>query len=240
MQNMAKQHKTQGSHTPKQDSRMPKQHAQTPHWWQRLHPATWLLIYCAVAAVVSIINCEDVWVWVFEIYVGIIGVLIAFFTRKRFPLSNVLYVVIGLHFTVLATGAHYTYAKMPLFDWLKDVLHLSRNHFDRVGHFMQGFCPALVTREILVRKSKLAIGKMLAFLSVAVPLALSALWEILEMLFVVLIYKNQGMEWLGIQGDIWDSHWDMTLCLIGAIAAIILLSRWHTRSMAKAEARKQA
>jgi len=203
-------------------------------WHKRLAPIHWLALYCLIIIVWSVWGVADFGVWVFEIWVGLLGLAILLLTAKRFPFSNLVYVLVGVHFTVLALGAHYTYAEMPLFNWLRDTFHLARNHFDRVGHFMQGFTPAIVAREILLRTTRLQPGKMIGFLSICVPFALSAFWEILEMAIVLLFYKSEGMGWLGVQGDIWDAQWDMTMCLIGATLAVLLLSRLHDKSIEKA------
>ena len=187
-----------------------------------LTPPIILTIYCVIVAIISLIGAADFWVWVFEIYTGVLALIILNLTYKRFPFSNLVYWLVGVHFTVLAVGAHYTYAEMPLFNWLRDTFDLSRNHYDRVGHFMQGFVPVIVAREILLRTTKIVRSKMLAFISVSICLAISAFWEILEMTVVLLFYKEAGMAWLGTQGDTFDPVWDMTMALIGAILAYIL------------------
>ncbi len=196
-----------------------------------LHPAVILSLYCLVVGVWSLIGASDFWTWVFEIYVGVIAIALVLLTYRRFPLSNLMYTLIGAHFTVLAIGAHYTYAEMPLFSWLKETFELSRNHFDRVGHFMQGFVPAMFAREILIRVKKIKKGAMLGFICICIPLALSAFWEILEMAIVLLFYRAQGQGWLGLQGDVWDPQWDMTMALFGAALAILLLSKLHNKSI---------
>jgi putative membrane protein len=196
-------------------------------------PPIILAVYCLIIGLWSLIGAADFWTWVFEIYVGVIAVVLVLFTYKRFPLSNLMYVLIGSHFTILAIGAHYTYAEMPLFNWLKETFSLSRNHYDRVGHFMQGFVPAIFAREILIRVKKFKPSTMLGFICVCIPLALSAFWEILETAIVLLFYKTEEPNWLGIQGDIWDPQWDMALALIGATLAILLLSRMHNSSIKK-------
>ena len=131
---------------------------------------------------------------------------------------------------ILAVGGHYSYAKVPLGDWVRDELHLARNHYDRLGHVAQGFVPAILVREILVRKLKLQ-GWPLALLAVSCCLAFSAFYELLEW-WTALISGEGATAFLGTQGDIWDTQWDMCLALLGAMAAL-LLSRWHDRSMQK-------
>jgi putative membrane protein len=132
---------------------------------------------------------------------------------------------------VLATAAHYTYEQMPVFNWIRDALGLARNHFDRVGHFFQGFTPALVARELFARTGIVRPGRMLAFIAVCVSLAVSAFWELLEWWVVVLFYPDAGMEWLGVQGDFWDAQWDMFLALVGALTALAAFSRLQDRSV---------
>ena len=170
-------------------------------------------------------------VWLFEIAPGIIGVAALAVTYRWFRFSGLVYVLVGIHFAILAIAAKYTYAEMPLFNWLRDALHLSRNHYDRVGHFAQGFVPAIVAREILLRTTGLRPGKMLAFLCACVCLAISAFWELLEWWVVIFCYPGSGPEWLGLQGDVWDPHWDMFMALAGAVIALALLSRLHDRSI---------
>lgn len=200
--------------------------------FSRFAPVHWLALYCLVVGVWSIIGVSDIGVWFFELFVGLAGLAILLFTARRFPFSNLLYVVFGVHFTILAIGAHYTYAGMPLFNWLRDTFDLSRNHFDRVGHFFQGFTPALVAREILMRRNQLKSGGMLGYLCISVAGGITAFWEILEAWIVMLFYKKEGQEWLGWQGDIWDAQWDMTMCFTGAILALLFLRKAHDRSMA--------
>ena len=207
-----------------------------------MHERKPILILLAVSAALlvwSAIRPYSYDVWLFEIAAGAIGVGALAATGRWFRFSNLVYVLVGIHFAILAIAAKYTYAEMPLFNWLRDALSLSRNHYDRVGHFMQGFVPAIVCREILLRTTPLRPGKMVAFLCAAVCLAISALWELLEWWVVVLFYPENGQDWLGLQGDVWDPHWDMFLALAGAAAALLLLSRLHDRSIARVVAARQ-
>jgi putative membrane protein len=128
-------------------------------------------------------------------------------------------------------GGHYTYAEMPLFNWLRDALDLSRNHYDRVGHIAQGFVPAIVAREILLRRSPLQPGKWLFFLVTCVCLAISACYEFIE--WWVALASGDAVAFLATQGDVWDTQWDMFLALCGAIASQLLLRRWHDRQLAE-------
>ena len=192
-----------------------------------------LLLYSILISAITFINAYDPWTWFFEVIIGFIGITILLFTSNRFRFSNIVYILAAIHFTILAIGAHYTYAEMPLFNWLRDTFGLARNYYDRVGHFAQGFVPAIIAREIFLRKTKLEKGKMLFFIVVAAMLGLSAFYEFIEWWTVLLFYKGEGMNWLGIQGDIWDAHQDMFMAFSGAILALVLLSKLHDKSMAK-------
>jgi putative membrane protein len=135
-----------------------------------------------------------------------------------------------VHAVILLIGAHYTYAEVPLFNWLRDALDLSRNHYDRVGHFAQGFFPAIYTREILLRASPLRRGGWMFFMVTSVCLAMSAFWELLEW-WTALAAGQRADAFLGTQGDPWDTQNDMLLALVGAMLAQWLLARWHDRSL---------
>lgn len=191
-----------------------------------------VVLFITIGVVVwSGIRPYDQVVWLFEISLGLLGALLLLATCRRFRFSNLVYVLVCAHIIVLAVGAKYTYAEMPLFNWLRDTFDWSRNHYDRVGHFMQGFVPVMVVREFLLRMTSLTRGKMLVFLTVCVVLALSAFYELIEMWMVLLFYPDQGPEWLGLQGDPWDAQWDMTMALCGAVLAYGLLNRLHDRSL---------
>lgn len=183
----------------------------------------------------SAINPADYATWFFEIIVGQIGIALLIVTRSRFQFSPMVYIVVAIHYIILACGAKYTYAEMPLFNWLKDALNLSRNHFDRVGHFAQGFTPALLVREFLARKTPLETTWIRNGIAVSVALAFSAFYEILEWLWVVLFYPNNGPEWLGMQGDPWDAQADMLMAMLGGIAALLLLGRLQDRQISRME-----
>ena len=153
-------------------------------------------------------------------------------TRRRFPLTPLLYWLIAIHCLVLMLGGHYTYAREPFFSWLQQVFDLSRNHYDKLGHFIQGFVPALIARELFVRL-KVVRGKWwLHFIVGSVCLAISALYELLEYAGAVIL-GDKATDFLGTQGYVWDTQTDMLMCLIGAVAALVLLSRWHDRQMKK-------
>ncbi|KAF7598560.1 MAG: hypothetical protein CGU28_10975 [Candidatus Dactylopiibacterium carminicum] len=152
-------------------------------------------------------------------------------TRRRFPLTGLLYCLIAAHALVLILGGAYTYAHVPLGFWLQDVFELSRNPYDRIGHFMQGFVPAMIAREILLRGGFVRAGRMVAFLCVCVALAISACYELIEW-WAAVILQQGAEEFLGTQGDVWDTQWDMFLALCGALVAMCLLTRWHDRQLA--------
>jgi len=135
------------------------------------------------------------------------------------------------HAAILMVGGHYTYAEMPLFNWLRDVFELSRNHYDRLGHLAQGFIPAIVAREILLRRSPLRPGKWLFFVVTCVCLAISACYELIEW-WVAESSGDQAVAFLATQGDVWDTQWDMFLALLGALSSQLLLRRWHDRQLA--------
>jgi putative membrane protein len=176
------------------------------------------------------IEPHDRWTWILEVLPAVAAFVILGATRSRFPLTWLAMVGIWLHAVILCVGGHYTYAEVPIGNWLKDAFDLSRNHYDRLGHVAQGFFPAIVGREILLRTSPLVPGKWLAYLTVSVCLAISAFYELLE--WWVAISTEKGADaFLGTQGDVWDTQWDMCLALIGAISALMLLSRIHNRAL---------
>jgi putative membrane protein len=162
----------------------------------------------------------------------LIGAPIAVVTFSAFRLSPLLYRLLFLHALILIVGAHYTYARVPIGLWVQELLDLSRNHYDRIGHLAQGFIPSILAREILLRRSPLVRGEWLFFLVVCVCLAFSAFYELIEW-WAALIGGASADSFLGAQGDIWDSHWDMLFALLGAVAAQLLLGRMHDRSIAK-------
>ena len=170
--------------------------------------------------------------WVLETVPFMIALPILLFTYKRFPLTNLTYTLIAIHAVILMFGGHYSYAKVPLGFWMEDWFGWTRNNYDKIGHFMQGFGPAIYTREIIARTSPLKRGKMLGFVSICVPLAFSALYEIFE--WVASLTNPADTEaFLGTQGDIWDTQTDMLWCLIGAIVALIVLTKLHNKFLLK-------
>jgi putative membrane protein len=169
--------------------------------------------------------------WWMEVAPIFIGVPILIATFRSFRLSPLVYRLLFLHASILAVGGHYTYARVPIGFWFQHLFDLSRNHYDRLGHLAQGFVPALLAREILLRASPLRRGGWLFFLVVCVCLALSATYELIEWA-AALVGGDSAESFLGTQGDVWDTQWDMFMALLGALAALLLVARAHDRSMA--------
>jgi putative membrane protein len=193
-----------------------------------------LLVVGAAALLVSGIAPHDRLTWLLEVAPILIAVPVLVATARRFPLTPLAYRLIFVHALILMLGGHYTYAEVPLGDWVADALGLARNPYDRLGHLAQGFVPAIVVREILIRRSPLRPGKWLAFLVVCVCLAISAAYELVEWWSALLGGENAD-AFLGTQGDQWDTQWDMFTALVGAIAALALLGRYHDRQIARLE-----
>jgi putative membrane protein len=191
-----------------------------------------LLAILALAFVWSAIYPYDRFTWILEVFPVLIGLPLLALTYRQFPLSHLAYGLLLVHAIILLIGGHYTYAEMPLFSWLRDINGWDRNYYDRVGHVAQGFVPAIIAREILLRTSPLRRGKWLFFLVVCVCLAISAAYEFLEW-WVALASGSDAVAFLATQGDVWDTQWDMFLAMLGAVAALLLLSGWHDRSMYK-------
>jgi putative membrane protein len=184
----------------------------------------------AVLLVLSGIHPFDRTTWLLEIFPILIALPVLLVTYRHFPLTNLLYVCIFLHSIVLMTGGTYSYARVPLGFHIADLLHLTRNPYDKIGHFFQGFVPVLIAREIFIRCQYVRGRKMIAFLSICVVLAISASYELIEWMSAVLLGRGAD-EFLGTQGDPWDTQSDMLFALIGAVVAVSLLSRLHDRQL---------
>ncbi len=189
-----------------------------------------LLAVGIVALVFSGIQPYDRVTWLLEVFPIFIAVPVLFATRHRFQLTSLAYWLIFFHALILVLGGHYTYARVPLGFWVQDLLDLTRNHYDRLGHLAQGFVPAIWVREILIRRSPLVPGKWLFFLVATVCLAFSATYEFIEW-WTALIGGESAESFLGTQGDIWDTQLDMFLALLGAISAQVLLAGRHGRQL---------
>jgi putative membrane protein len=168
--------------------------------------------------------------WVLEVIPVLIAVPLLAWTARRFPLTPLVYVLIALHAVILMYGGHYTYALTPLGDWMREAFGFSRNHYDRIGHLMQGFGPAIVARELLLRTSPLRPGKWLFALITLSILGVSAVYEFMEW-WAALAGGDSAGAFLGTQGDVWDTQWDMFLAGCGAILAQVLLARVHDRQL---------
>jgi putative membrane protein len=191
-----------------------------------------LLIAALALLALSRVGALEPGTWVLEIAPILLIAPILVVTATRFPLTPLVYRLLFLHAIVLMVGGHYTYAKVPLGFWAQDALGLARNHYDRLGHFAQGFVPAMLAREVLLRRSPLHRGKWLTFLVVCVCLAVSATYELIEWLAAVL-GGSAADAFLGTQGDVWDTQWDMFMALVGATTALLVLSRVHDRQLAR-------
>ncbi|MDP3260779.1 MAG: DUF2238 domain-containing protein [Thermodesulfovibrionales bacterium] len=189
----------------------------------------WLFIFFLVL-LWSGINPHDRFTWVLEVFPAILGLGIFVATYKQFQFTRLAYWLMLVHAIILMIGGHYTYAEVPLFNWIRDVFHLGRNHYDKVGHFAQGFVPAIIAREILIRKSPIKHGRWLSFMVICISLALSATYEFFEW-WVSEITGAAAEAFLGTQGYVWDTQSDMFMALLGAITALSLLSRVHDKAL---------
>ena len=190
-----------------------------------------LLVLAGLALAVSGVGPKDRFTWLLEVAPVLIGAPILVATARRFSLTPLLYRLLFLHALVLMLGGHYTYAEVPLGEWAKEAFGLARNHYDRLGHLMQGFVPAILAREVLLRRSPLVPGGWLRLAVTSVCLAFSALYELIEWA-TALATGEAATAYLGTQGDVWDTQWDMFLALCGALLAQALLSRLHDRQLA--------
>jgi putative membrane protein len=179
---------------------------------------------------------HDRFTWFLEVAPVLIGLPIVLATHRRFPLTPLLSVLLALHAIILMVGGKYTYAQVPAGFWVQEWLGLARNHYDRLGHFAQGFVPAILAREILWRTSPLRGSRWLGFVVVSICLAFSAFYELVEW-WTAAASGEAAEAFLGTQGDPWDTQWDMFLALIGAITSLALLSRVHNAQLATAHQR---
>lgn len=189
-----------------------------------------LLLVLVITLSASFLIAQDRLTWLLEVMWVLLAIPLLVATRQRFPLTTLLYVLIGVHCLILIYGGAYTYALTPLGLWVQDVFDLARNHYDRLGHFAQGFIPAILARELLLRLTPLRRGGWLFYLVVSVCLAFSAFFEMIEW-WAALIWGGEADAFLATQGDVWDTQWDMFLALCGAIVAQLALARWHDRAL---------
>ncbi|MFO0624637.1 MAG: DUF2238 domain-containing protein [Polyangiales bacterium] len=198
----------------------------------------------ALLALLTVICVATAWApaagrtsWALEVVPGLVMVAWMVAVHRRWRLSNLVYVGTFVHVLVLIYGGYYTYANTPLGNWARDALHLSRNHYDRVGHLALGFFPALLAREVLLAKTPLRAGGWLVFLAWCVVFAFGAFWELLEWWTTLVVAGDVGQAFLGSQGDVWDAQWDMFLVGVGAALSLGLLGRAHDRAIAAAQTR---
>jgi putative membrane protein len=191
---------------------------------------TALLLATIIALMVTGWRPYDRITWLMEVAPVLVAVPLLFVTRDRYPLTTLLYVLIFLHCLVLMLGGAYTYARVPLGHWVQEAFGLSRNPYDKLGHFMQGFVPAMIAREILIRGGHVHGRRMVAFLCICVALAISAFYELIEW-WSALALGQGADEFLGTQGDPWDTQSDMLMALVGAVAALLSLSGLHDRQL---------
>lgn len=198
---------------------------------------------CCIAAGVSAaliwsgVAPHDRLTWLMEVLPVFVALPLLALTYRRFPLTPLLYVLIAVHAVMLVVGGAYTYARVPLGFWLQDIFSLSRNPYDKIGHFMQGLVPALIAREILLRGGFVTGRRMLGFLSLCVALSVSAVYELIE--WVAALVMGEGAEqFLGMQGDAWDTQSDMFLALLGGVLSLFMLGRTHDRQIDELRARR--
>jgi putative membrane protein len=193
--------------------------------------ALWITAFSAVL-LWSAIQPKDYFIWALEVFPALIGFAVLAATRKSFPLTRLCYGLILLHCVILMIGGHYTYEAVPLFDWIRDALQQPRNNFDKIGHFAQGFVPAIIAREVLLRNRVVSSGAWLNFIIVCFCLALSACYELLEWAVAVLS-GDSADAFLGTQGYVWDTQSDMAMALVGALIALASLGSVHDRQLAR-------
>jgi putative membrane protein len=204
---------------------------------EQKHVLLFLLCGFAIVLVWSVIHPHDYFTWVLEIFPAILALAALVLTYRRFQFTTFVYTLIFLHACILFIGGHYTYAEVPLFSWIRDHFHLARNDYDRVGHFAQGFVPALVAREVLLRQKIVLRRGWLFFIVLSICLAVSAAYELLEWRIAV-ASGTAADAFLGTQGDPWDTQEDMATAAVGALAALLFFSRWHDRLIGRMESNK--
>jgi putative membrane protein len=191
----------------------------------------YILIFLFFAGLlISAIHPHDYFTWILEVFPAIIGLIVLLATFKSFRFTFFTYMMILLHCYILFIGGHYTYAQVPLFDWIKEVFHQSRNNYDKLGHFTQGFVPAIITRELFIRKNIIQNKTWTGVLTVTVCMSISMLYEFLEW-FVSITSGSSGDSFLGTQGDIWDTQSDMLFATIGAICMVVLFARFQDKQL---------
>jgi len=189
-----------------------------------------LLLLLLALFIWSAIKPFEYFTWFLEVLPAVIGVMVLLFTYKNFQFTKLVYVLIFIHCVILIIGGHYTYAEVPLFDWIQEIFHQSRNNYDKVGHFAQGFVPSMIARELLLRKDVVNGKKWLNVIVVCIAMAISVTYEFIEW-GVSLATGDGGDSFLGTQGYVWDTQSDMFYATFGAIIALLMLSKIHDKQL---------
>jgi putative membrane protein len=191
-----------------------------------------------VVLIWSAIKPKDYFTWILEVTPGIVGLIVLFITYKRFRFTDFIYTMILIHCCILFVGGHYTYAEVPLFHWVKEWVHGVRNNYDKVGHFAQGFIPALLAREMLLRLKIVSSRTWTGYLVISIALAISAIYELIEW-WTALLTGESAEAFLGTQGYIWDTQSDMFWAFAGSLAAVVLFSKYHDRRIKETEEKQE-
>ena len=192
---------------------------------------TWLAIFFTVL-IWSAINPKGYFIWFLEVFPALVGLVLLVWTRKKFEFTQLGYILILIHCIILMIGGHYTYAEVPLFNWIRDAFDFQRNNYDKIGHLAQGFIPAIVAREILIRNNVVNGKRWLVYIIISICLAISAFYELLEW-WVAELSGESADAFLATQGYIWDTQSDMFLAFIGAVSALVIFSRIHDKQLHK-------
>lgn len=191
--------------------------------------AIWIVIFLGVL-IWSGIAPKDFMTWCLEVFPAVAGGIVLWFTRERFPLTTLVYVLILVHCVILMIGGHYTYAEVPLGEWLRGIFDGTRNNYDKIGHFVQGFIPAMIVRELMIRLNVFNSAAWRNFFIVCFCLGFSAFYELIEW-WVALFSDEAADAFLGTQGYVWDTQSDMGWALFGAVLALVILGKWHDKQL---------
>jgi len=193
-----------------------------------------LVFLFLIGLIVSGIHPHDYFTWILEVFPAVIGLLVLIITFHKFQFTDLVYSLILVHCYILFIGGHYTYAEVPLFDWIKELFHQSRNNYDKLGHFAQGFIPASIARELFIRLHVVKKGAWLSFLTVCVCVSISVFYEFIEW-FVAVASGQSAEAFLGTQGDVWDTQKDMLWAMIGAVCMVVFVSKIHDKHIQQFE-----
>lgn len=204
---------------------------------RKIQIAVYIIIFL-IAAIWSGYQSYEPWLWYLEAGICLVGLLVLIMTYKRFQFTNMTYIFILIHFIILFIGAHYSYARVPLFDWIKDWMDSDRNNYDKVGHFAQGFVPAMIARELLIRLDVIRKKSWIPFLVVCICLAISAFYELIEW-WVGAFSEDGADDFLGTQGYVWDTQSDMFCAMIGAIVMLVFFAKIQDKQISKIEKKQE-